>query len=117
VSTSATKPTDEGFGRRGRVAATVAASVDKVPNVERSAGLLVSTLYPRGRIEGVVLSKEQVSVHIVVDSSGYGDDLRDIGNSVSRAAEKALRALGDSRPVVVQIDDLLASDARPDSVS
>jgi hypothetical protein len=93
--------------QRGQIAAAVAAAVDEVPNIERSKSLMLSTLYPKGRIDGVVLSAQQVTVHILIDPSRYGDDLRRKGESARRAAQKALRALGDERPVFVRIDDFL----------
>ena len=97
--------------QRGQIAAAIAAAVDKVPNIERSKSLMLSTLYPGGRINGVVLSAEQVTVHILIDPSRYGDDLRRKGESARRAAEKALLALGDGRPVMVRIDDFLPATA------
>lgn len=97
--------------QRGQIAAAIATSVDQVPNVVRSTNLMFSTLYPGGRIDGVVLSARQVTVHILIERSRYGDDLRSIGESARRVAEKALRALGDERPVSVRIDDFLASPA------
>ena len=97
--------------QRGQIAAAIAASVDKVPNIERSKSLMLSTLYPGGRIDGVVLSAQQVTVHILIDPSRYGDDLRSKGESAPRAAERALRALGDERPVIVRIDDFLPTPA------
>ena len=79
---------------------------------------MLSTLYPGGRIDGVVLSAQQVAVHVLIDPSRYGDDLRRIGESARQAAEKALRAFGDERPVVVRIDDFLpASTPGPHTVS
>lgn len=97
--------------QRGQIAAVIAAAVDTVPNIERSKSLMLSTLYPGGRIDGVVLSAQQVTVHILIDPSRYGDDLRRKGESARRAAEKALRALGDGRPVMVRIDDFLPAPA------
>lgn len=104
--------------QRGQIAAAIAAAVDKVPNIERSKSLMLSTLYPGGRINGVVLATHQVTVHILIDPSRYGDDLRRKGESARRAAEKALRALDDGRPVIVRIDDFLPVPApAPDAVS
>ena len=104
--------------QRGQIAAAIAAVVDEVPNIERSKSLMQSTLYPGGRINGVVLSAQQVTVHILIDPSRYGDDLRRKGESARRAAQKALRALGDGRPVIVRIDDFLPAPApAPDAVS
>ncbi len=108
MSESASMPNGDAAGMRGRVAVALANSIDKIPNVERSKSLMFSTLYPGGRIGGVVLSAELVTVHITVDQSRYGDDLRSIGKAVVSAAEKALRSLGDVRPVAVRIDDFLS---------
>lgn len=109
--------TKSSISQRGQLAAAIASSVDKVPDVERSKSLMLSTLYPGGRIDGVVLSEKQVTVHILIDPSRYGDDLRRIGESARRAAEKVLRSLGDGRPVIIRIDDFLAAPASaPDAV-
>lgn len=104
-------------GQRGRIATAIAASVDMVPGIQRSKSLMRSTLYPGGRIDGVVLSAQLVTVHILIDPSRYGDDLRRIGGSAARAAEEALHALGDERPVAVRIDDFLpAPSPEPSAV-
>lgn len=107
MSIPAEQPANSPTGQRGQVAAAIAASIDQIPNVARSTSLMLATLYPGGRIEGIVLSPQLVSVHIMVDSSRFGDDLLSIGESVARTAAHALRTMGDARPVAVQIDDLL----------
>jgi hypothetical protein len=109
MSGSAEVPTAEPAGKRSGVAAAVASSIDKIPNVIRSNSLMHCTLYPGGRIEGIVLSPRIVTAHILIDPAGYGEDLRDIGDSVVQAAEKSLRSIGDTRAVAVRIDDLLPS--------
>jgi hypothetical protein len=111
VSNSVSQAADSGPGKRGRLAAAVAAAVDQIPDVQRSKSLTLSTLYPGGRIDGVVLSAHLVTVHIVIDGTCYGDDLRNIGASAARATTDALRALGDARAVAIRIDDLSTSDA------
>ena len=38
--------------QRGQIAAAIAASIDKVPHIERSKSLMLSTLYPGGESMG-----------------------------------------------------------------
>jgi hypothetical protein len=98
---------DNRVGARGRVAMAVASSVDQIPSVGRSKVLTFATIYPGGVVKGVVLSAQAVAVHLLVDRSRYGDDLRIIGDEARGAAQDALHAFGDPRPVEVHIDDLV----------
>jgi hypothetical protein len=113
VNASAPIPNDERVGRRGRLAGAVARSIDQVPGVVRSASLLTCTVYPGGYVEGVVLSANRVTVHIAIDQTRYGEDLRAVGDSVRLAAESALKVLSDSRTVAVKIVDLTPPDNPP----
>ena len=56
-------------GRRGRLALAVAAAVDTVGGVRRTGGpgVEVATQYPGGRVLGVRLGTDEVTVHIVAE--------------------------------------------------
>jgi hypothetical protein len=84
----------------------VAFAVDQVPNVARSNVLTAATVYPGGRVEGIVLATETVTVHVIVDGAEYGRSLPTIGDRVCAAAQDALRTAHDERSVVVCVDDL-----------
>jgi hypothetical protein len=102
---SAAAPEDR-IGPRGRVATAVAATIGEIPHIGLSKTLTRATLYPGGVVEGVVLSAQAVTVHLLVDPSHYGDDLRIIADDVRRAIQRTLRRLGDPRSIEIHIDDL-----------
>ena len=56
-------------GRRGRLALAVAAAVDTVVGVRRTGGpgVEVATQYPGGRVVGVRLGPDEVTVHIIAE--------------------------------------------------
>ena len=91
-------------GRRGRLALAVAAAVDSVGGARRTGGqgIEVSTQYPGGRVLGVRLGADEVSVHIVAERL----PLDAVAEAVRFATRLALSSLGDSRAVAVAIEDL-----------
>ena len=91
-------------GRRGRLALAVAAAVDAVGGVRRTGGpgVEVATQYPGGRVLGVRLGADEVTVHIVAERL----PLDAVADAVRFAASSALARLGDSRAVAVSVDDL-----------
>jgi hypothetical protein len=102
-------------GRRGRLALAVAAAVDSVGGVRRTAGhgVEVSTQYPGGRVLGVRLGAEAVGVHIIAERL----PLEAVAEAVRSAARSALAGLGDSRAVTVAIEDLDVPSLHDGSVS
>jgi hypothetical protein len=105
VSSSGPQPPTQ-IGRRGVVALAVALAVDQIPNVARSRILTNATMYPGGRVDGIVLATESVTVHVIVDYAEYGRSLPIVGNRVLAAARDALKTVDDKRTVVVRIDEL-----------
>ena len=91
-------------GRRGRLALAVAAEVDTVGGVRRTGGpgVEVATQYPGGRVLGVRLGADEVTVHIIAERL----PLDMLAEAVRFAARSALAAHGDRRAVVVRVDDL-----------
>jgi hypothetical protein len=90
--------------RRGRLALAVAAAVDTVGGVRRTGGpgVEVATQYPGGRVVGVRVGTDEVTVHIVAERL----PLDAVAEAVQFATRLALSRLGDSRAVTVAIDDL-----------
>lgn len=101
------------IGQRGELAQAVAAAVDQIPSVTRSKSLLATTLYPGGRVDGIVLSRAEVKVHVVVSGEEYGRSLSDVGDRVVGAAHRALATMSDERTIAVIIDDLTPIDSSP----
>ena len=91
-------------GRRGRLALAVAAAVDTVAGVRRTGGqgVEVATQYPGGRVVGVRLGPDEVTVHIIAERL----PLDTVADAVHAAVGAALAGLGDRRVVAVTIDDL-----------
>jgi hypothetical protein len=91
-------------GQRGRLALAVAAEVDTVGGVRRTGGqgVEVATQYPGGRVLGVLLGPDEVSVHVIAERL----PLDVLAEAVRFAARSALAAHGDSRAVAVSVDDL-----------
>jgi hypothetical protein len=81
----------------------VAAAVDAVPGVRRTAGLgvPVAVQYPGGSVAGVALGNA-VEVHVVALSL----PLDGLIAAVRSAVRSVLDEAGDVRPVVVAVDDL-----------
>jgi hypothetical protein len=101
VTSSDSKPAS----RRRDLALAVAAAVDSIPGVRRTAGSSaaeVSTLYPGGRVDGVSLDEDLVMVCVVLSRLPIPPVLEEI----VAAASAALKAYGDSRSVEVVVDDL-----------
>jgi hypothetical protein len=94
------------IGRRGAVALAVALAVDQVPHVARSKVLTHATMYPGGRVDGIVLGTEIVTIYLIVDYAEYGRSLPIVGNRVLAAARDALKTVDDKKAVVVRIEDL-----------
>lgn len=105
MSSSGTEPLTH-VGRRAVVALAVAFAVDQIPNVARSRVLTNATVYPGGRVDGIVLATKSVTVHVIVDYAEYGRSLSIVGNRVLAAARDALKTVDDTRTVVVHIDEL-----------
>ena len=97
-------------GRRGRLALAVAAAVDTVGGVRRTGGpgVEVATQYPGGRVLGVRLGADEVTVHIIAERL----PLDAVAEAVRLAARSALASLGDGRAVAVSVDDLDVSSLR-----
>jgi hypothetical protein len=91
-------------GRRGRLALAVAAAVDTVVGVRRTGGpgVEVATQYPGGRVVGVRLGPDEVTVHIIAER--FPLDI--VADAVHAAVGATLAGLGDRRAVAVTIDDL-----------
>ena len=91
-------------GRRGRLALAVAAAVDTVGGVRRTGGpgVEVATQYPGGRVVGVRVGTDEVTVHIVAERL----PLDAVAEAVQFAIRQALSSLGDGRAAAVAIDDL-----------
>lgn len=92
------------IGKRGQLASAVAAAVDTVAGVRRSAGpgIEVATQFAGGRAVGIGLSDDTVTVHVVAERL----PLDRLAEEVRSAALAALRTAGDPRPVAVSVDDL-----------
>jgi hypothetical protein len=94
----------ERVGPRGRLALAVADAVDSTGVVRRSAGSGVEavTLYPGGRVIGVRLGSQRVTVHVTVVRL----PLAAAAAAVRDAAVRAVAAAGLAWEVFVVIDDL-----------
>ncbi|MDQ6837765.1 MAG: hypothetical protein M3137_05355 [Actinomycetota bacterium] len=94
-------------GRRGGLALAVAAAVDTVSGVRRSAGgpTPLATLYRGGQVNGVALDSVSVTVQVTVtDVPAAG--VAEIGDQVRRAADAVMRDNDDHRQARVVIDDI-----------
>ncbi len=91
-------------GSRGRLALVVAAAVDEVGGARRAAGsgVEVATQYRGGRVVGVRLSPDRVTVNVVAS------DLRvkDLADAVHDAVCRALKSAGEQRWVDVVVADV-----------
>jgi phenylpyruvate tautomerase PptA (4-oxalocrotonate tautomerase family) len=88
------------------VASAIADAALGVPGVARLSpgrGVELSTPYPGGKVIGVRLAADGVTVAITVDRV----PLPPIASEVTAAARRVLSAIGDDRPVTVVIDDVL----------
>lgn len=91
-------------GARGRLAAAVAEAVDAVGGARRSGGpgVEVATQHRNGKVVGVQLAEKQVLVQVTAERL----PLPLLVEQVRAAAARVLSDQGDSRPVVVTVDDL-----------
>jgi hypothetical protein len=91
-------------GLRGRLALAVAAAVGSVGGARLTGGpgTEVSTQYPGGRVLGVRLGTDEVTVHVVAERL----PLDAVAEAVRSAVRSALVSFGDMRTVAVAIDDL-----------
>jgi hypothetical protein len=91
-------------GRRGGLALAIADAVDAVVGVRRTGGqgVEVATQYPGGRVLGVRLGADEVTVHVIAERL----PLDSVADGVHAAVDATLAALGDRRAVAVRIDDL-----------
>jgi hypothetical protein len=62
----------------------------------------VATQYRGGRVVGVRLSDEKITVHIVAERMGVAA----VAQDVHFAARRALDTIGDRRPLAVLVDDI-----------
>lgn len=92
------------IGKRGQLASVVATAVDTVAGARRTGGTGVeaATQYAGGRALGVQLGDDQVVVHLVAERLPLDGVVEDVRSAVVGA----LQARGDTRSVVVAIDDL-----------
>ncbi len=98
---------------RGELARAVAAAVASVPGVARMSpgtGIVVATQYAGGTVIGVVLRADAVVAHVVLDRLPVSL----VTDPALLAATSALRALGDTRPVEMVVEDIVleALDSR-----
>jgi hypothetical protein len=92
--------------RREDIARAVADAVLAVPGVaglSPGSGVEVSTQFSGGKVIGVRLTGDEVEVHIVADRI----PLPPIANEAAAATRQVLAAIGDDRPVVVVVDDIV----------
>lgn len=89
---------------RARLAWSLAVAVDGVAGARRcgGSGVEVSTQYRGGRILGVGLADEEVTVQVIGERLPLGP----LTDEVRAAAGAVLRAAGDDRPIRVVVDDL-----------
>lgn len=88
------------------VASAIADAALGVPGVARLSpgrGVEVSTPYPGGKVVGVRLAADGVTVGIVADRV----PLPPVADEVTATVRRVLAAAGDDRPVTVVIDDVL----------
>lgn len=104
VVTSPTRVAEVDPGRRGRLALAVAEAVDAVVGVRRTGGqrVEVATQYPGGRVVGIRLGADEVTVHIIAERL----PLHIVAEAVHAAVGPILDSFGDRREVAVCIDDL-----------
>jgi hypothetical protein len=103
VTTSPPVPAGSSIGKRGELAQAVAAAVDAVAGVRRSAGSRIeaATQYRGGKVVGVALGDDVVTVHIVAEQL----PLLPLVARVQAAVSLAVAAEAVSR-VDVMIEDL-----------
>lgn len=98
-------------GSRARLAAAVAAAVDAVPGVRRTAGPvgMIATQHAGGTIAGVRLADQAVEVHVVARAV----PLPPLVAAVRTMVHGVLTAADDSRRVDVTVVDLELPDPAP----
>jgi hypothetical protein len=112
VSDSAHLPTAPVIGHRGQVATELAQVVDQFPGVSCLDSLTTSTLYPGGRVGGVVLHPDSVVLHLDINQSRFGEDLIVLGEQVRLRAQEVMRGMGEHRTVLVSVDNLSESEGK-----
>ncbi|MGH9070253.1 MAG: hypothetical protein ACRDX8_03545 [Acidimicrobiales bacterium] len=91
---------------RAILARAVASAISAVSGVARMSpgwGVQVGTQHPGGTVVGVSLLEDAVVAHIVLDRL----PVIEVTDPALAAAQAALRALGDPRPVEVVVDDIV----------
>jgi hypothetical protein len=83
--------------------ADAALGVPGVAGLSPGRGVEVSTPYPGGKVVGVRMAPDGVTVGITVDRV----PLPPVADQVTAAVRGVLSAVGDDRPVTVVIDDVL----------
>lgn len=86
-----------------RAVADAALAVPGVAGLSPGKGIEVSTQFSGGKVVGVRLTRDGVTVAIVADRV----PLPEIANEVTATVRRVLSATGDDRPVTVVIDDLV----------
>ena len=96
---------------RARLALAVASAVEGVPGVALTAGagVAVATQYRGGRVDGVLVDADRVTVQIVAGAW----PLPRLVDAVRRAVAVVLAAAGDGRVVDVHVADLDPDALRP----
>lgn len=98
----------QSVGSRSDLARWIAQTVDSFPGVRRSTSAAFGTLFPGGRVAGVVLGNSIVTVHIDVSDEMLGESLAAIGERIQSAVLQILEHAGDRRAVAVSIDDIVS---------
>lgn len=91
--------------RRGRLAQALRDAVIAVPGVSRLVGsgaVEVAAQFPGGKVPGVDLGADTPAVYIAVSRLPVGP----VAEWALRAAQEAMAAAGDDRPVQIVVADL-----------
>jgi hypothetical protein len=82
----------------------LADAVERVPGVglRGPSGIEIATQFAGGRVVGIQMTAEAVSVHIVSSRVPLGP----VVDEVRAAARRVLTAAGDHRPVAVTVEDV-----------
>jgi hypothetical protein len=79
-------------------------AVPGVAGLSAGSGVEVSTQFAGGKVIGVRLTGDQVEVHINADRV----PLVPVGDEAAAVARRVLTGMGDTRPVMIVIDDVAA---------
>jgi hypothetical protein len=87
-----------------RAVADAALAVPGVASLSPGPGVEASTQFSGGKVVGVRLARDEVSVRIAADRV----PLPPVAAEVTAAVRRVLASIGDDRPVTVFIDDVTA---------